>query len=520
MAVTPEVRGFPSPFAVEAPPGAEDWRRLYPYYYLFSEPRREFEEGKFWFFEGMHNPEPVYPFDTIMTESWWVALNMFGTRVYVIPPALGIDQRIVNGYLYISPNSITDPDLIASRAELFTQRAGHYYENWDGSTSSGSQGRGLHRAAQGHRAPRPARESSRRGRRVAPRADSSFDLLATYNRLIENMQEMAYLPLRDARTRVRRLPHLPRLLPAGLPRDRRPDDLEDGGRDRHPVLPPRRRGAQARALALELGLADGSCASDDPEAALAAIAEADGGDRGWPRSRRPRTRGSGSPPAPATRTSTAPGSTTCGCPSAPCAATSTSSGRARTIERPLEAIKAESERVFAEYRALLGPDDAEAFTPCVELAKTVYPFVENHNFYVEHWHHSIFWNRVREIGQILVDGGFLEDREDVFYLHRFELHDALYDLCTGWATGTPARGPSYWPPEVAERKRIMRQAPGLGPAAGPGHPAAGGHRAVHGDAVRRHHRHRQHVAGPGRRRGRRPARHRRDRPASPRASRA
>src|ERR1700761_6736338 len=102
---------FQSPFAVEAPPGAEDWRRLYPYYYLFSEPRREFEEGKFWFFDGMHNPEPVFPFDTIMTESWWVALNMFGTRVYIIPPALGIDQRIVNGYLYISPNSITDREL-------------------------------------------------------------------------------------------------------------------------------------------------------------------------------------------------------------------------------------------------------------------------------------------------------------------------------------------------------------------------------------------------------------------------
>ena len=44
-----------------------------------------------------------------MTESWWVALNQFGTRVYVIPPALGSDQRIVNGYLYISPNSIDRP---------------------------------------------------------------------------------------------------------------------------------------------------------------------------------------------------------------------------------------------------------------------------------------------------------------------------------------------------------------------------------------------------------------------------
>src|SRR4026208_497401 len=131
MAVKPEVRGFPSPFEVQAPPGAEDWQRLYPYYDPFSDARQAFEEGKFWFFEGMHNPEPIYPFDTIMTESWWVALNMFGTRMYVIPPALGIDQRVVNGYLYISPNSITDPDLIAKRAEQFTQRAGHYYENWD-----------------------------------------------------------------------------------------------------------------------------------------------------------------------------------------------------------------------------------------------------------------------------------------------------------------------------------------------------------------------------------------------------
>jgi pyruvate,water dikinase len=75
---------------------------------------------------------------------------------------------------------------------------------------------------------------------------------------------------------------------------------------------------------------------------------------------------------------------------------------------------------------------------------------------VEHWHHSIFWNRVREFGQILVNGRFLEDAEDIFFLHRFEIHDALYDLCTGWATGTPARGPSYWPAEVAERKRIMQ----------------------------------------------------------------
>jgi pyruvate,water dikinase len=102
-------RTFLSPFAVEAPPGAGDWRRLYPDYYLFSDERREYEEEQFWFFDGMHNPEPVYPFDAIMPESWWVFLNQYLTRVWVVPPTLGIDQRLVNGYLYVSPTTISDP---------------------------------------------------------------------------------------------------------------------------------------------------------------------------------------------------------------------------------------------------------------------------------------------------------------------------------------------------------------------------------------------------------------------------
>ena len=211
------------------------------------------------------------------------------------------------------------------------------------------------------------------------------------------------------------------------------------------------------ALALELGLADIILEQTNPEAALEAIAEADGGDRWLAAFEEAKD--------PWFWFSTGAGYShqhrawidDLRLPFNAMRGYIDKLRAGEPIERPLEAIKAESERVFAEYRALLGADDAEAFTSMRELAKTVYPFVENHNFYVEHWHHSIFWNRVREIGQILVNGGFLEDSEDVFYLHRFELHDALYDLCTGWATGTPARGPTYWPPEVAERKRIMHK---------------------------------------------------------------
>ncbi len=449
-------RGFPSPFAIEPPPGAESWERLYPYYCVFSEPRREFEEGKFWFFDGMHNPEPVFPFDTIMTESWWVALNMFGTRMYVIPPALGIDQRIVNGYLYISPNSITDPELIARRAELFARRAGHYYENWDQIYDNW--------IAKAEDCIRRLRELEIRDLpEVEPEEvvfshrglTSSYDLLATYNRLIENMQEMAYyhfemlglgyaayLTFRDFCQRA-----FPGIADQTISKMVSGIDIL--------FFRPDDELRKLSQLAIELKLADLIESEHDPAAALAAIRTAPNGDR-W-------LEAFEAAKEPWFWFSSGPGYShehrswmdDLRLPFNAMRGYIDKLRAGQDISRPLAAIRSESERIFTEYRELLGDDDRDAFTQMRELARTVYPFVENHNFYVEHWHHSIFWNRVREFGQVLVNGGFLEDSEDIFYLHRFEIHDALYDLCTGWATGTPARGPSYWPSEVAERKRII-----------------------------------------------------------------
>ena len=457
MGATQAAPGFLSPFAVEAPPEAEGWQRLYPYYYLFSEPRREFEEGKFWFFDGMHNPEPVYPFDTIMTESWWVALNQFGTRVYVIPPALGIDQRIVNGYLYISPNSITDPELIATRAELFKRRAGHYYENWgeiyDNWIAKAEDC--IHRLRELEIRDLPEVEPeavvfSHRG------LTTSYDLLATYNRLIENMQEMAYyhfemlglgyaayLTFRDFCQTA-----FPGIADQAISKMVAGIDIL--------FFRPDDEVRKLAALAIELDLADLIVADHDPYGALAAISDAPQGER-WLESFE-------NAKEPWFWLSTGPGYShehrawmdDLRLPFNAMRGYIEKLRAGEDISRPLEEIRVESERIFGEYRDLLGSGDREAFTEMRELARTVYPFVENHNFYVEHWHHSIFWNRVREFGQILVNGGFLQDAEDIFFLHRFEIHDALYDLCTGWATGTPARGPSYWPDEVAERKRIMQ----------------------------------------------------------------
>ncbi|MCW2985456.1 MAG: hypothetical protein JWR63_3026, partial [Conexibacter sp.] len=127
----PAAGGFPSPFAVTAPDGAEGWERLYPYYALFSEDRRPFEESKLWFHDAMHYPEPVYPFDLLMPEDTWVILNQNTTKVFRVPSSLGLDHRVVNGYVYVSPTVITDDAEIQRRAKDFQERAGHYFAHWD-----------------------------------------------------------------------------------------------------------------------------------------------------------------------------------------------------------------------------------------------------------------------------------------------------------------------------------------------------------------------------------------------------
>ena len=85
------------------------------------------------------------------------------------------------------------------------------------------------------------------------------------------------------------------------------------------------------------------------------------------------------------------------------------------------------------------------------ISRKVFPYVEDHLFYVEHWFHSLFWNKVREVANILVEADFIKDTEDIWYMKRGEIRDALWDYCTSWATGSKGRGPSYWPKEIAWR---------------------------------------------------------------------
>ena len=105
-----EAGSFPSPYSVQTPEGCEGWEEMYPYYALFDERRRETDENRFWFWNSMHFPVPMPAFDVICIDSPYQAVGSWQNRVFAVPPAMGIDYRVVNGYIYISGNPVTDPD--------------------------------------------------------------------------------------------------------------------------------------------------------------------------------------------------------------------------------------------------------------------------------------------------------------------------------------------------------------------------------------------------------------------------
>jgi len=51
----------------------------------------------------------------------------------------------------------------------------------------------------------------------------------------------------------------------------------------------------------------------------------------------------------------------------------------------------------------------------------------------------------------------IADVEDVWFLRRDEIKQALWDVVTAWATGVTPRGTKTWPKEIVWRKGVMQK---------------------------------------------------------------
>ena len=83
------------------------------------------------------------------------------------------------------------------------------------------------------------------------------------------------------------------------------------------------------------------------------------------------------------------------------------------------------------------------------LCRQVFPYIESHKFYCEHWFTTRFFQKIRAFGGLLAERGVLAGADDVFHLRHVEVEDALADVQLAWASGGKELGARHWQPIVA-----------------------------------------------------------------------
>jgi pyruvate,water dikinase len=448
------MKSFPKPSELTVPEGAEGWEKLYPYNLVFQNLSGA-EDEKFWFCDSQHWPTVFKPFETIGGEFAVKCLGQYNTRHLLIPPANGIEFKIHLGYLYMSPVAVPE-DQVPARVPEFERRAGHYFQNWDALLEAWKVK---------VRATIDEMEQLRfeslpdmvpfEDIVTGKAKDGTEVLMEGYDRLIQlcyqnwqyhfeflNLGYLAYLDFFGFCKQV--FPGIPDQAIAKMVQG---VDME--------LFRPDDELKQLARLAVEKGLQGCLADTDDVDGTLARIGATDGGEEwlsAWTAAQDPWfnfTVGNGfyghdkywrehlELPLGYVKDYVR------------------RLEEGHQIMRPVEELTTEKDRIVAEYRELLDGENVALFDAKRGLAATAYPYVENHNFYIEHWTMGVFWRKVRELGQVFADAGFWGDRDDMLYLTRGEVRDAIFDLATGWAVGAEPTGPHYWPAEIERRRGII-----------------------------------------------------------------
>jgi len=416
------------------------------------------DDRRFWFYNSMHFPEPMSCFDMVTAEAAYCALGAANTRVHCLPTTLGIDHRIINGRVYIGGNAVTDPAQVERRTAEFHKRAFYYYENWERLYTAWKQKMlALIGEAQALPAPQLPEfeplEHVHAGRGIA----SNHFLLDVYQKTLEGYFRMwhhhfeflllgygAYLTFFAFCKRA--FPEISdqtvARMVAGIEAEIfRPDEEL------------RRLARRAVELRVDATFRDGVPA----ETIIRSLQQVGPPGEEW-------LKELATSRDPWFNINVGDGfyhyhrswNDDLSMPFAGLPGYIARVKAGESLERPLKKLQEERRRLIAEHRELLGTEEERtAYDQMIALAHRVFPYVEGHKFYCEHWYTNLFFNKIREFGVLLAAHGFFADTEDVFHLTHYELEAAIIDLMNSWSTGAAPRGPAHWPKIVAERRAAL-----------------------------------------------------------------
>ena len=452
---------FPDPHEYQIPPELEGWEEMYPSHHLFSKERADWEKQQFWYLDKIHAPEPMPPLDMLFQEAWQISLSQYTTRVFCIPPAQGIAQRMVGCYMYICAVAPPPDEIIGEKAALFEKRVfyvfEHYNELWDKwLTKFKALGNEMIALEIPGELPKYVPEDQVL---PAPRGYyASYDLIESFDKLVHqmfkgwqyhfemlNLTYLAYLMFGDVSRKL-----FPGISESAIGK------MVAGAYVS--MFRPEEELCQLSRRAVSLsGVAD-ILKSDQTAAGKIAELEKTSDGKQW---------------LEALEKAKDPWFyVSCGSgwfhyegswinnldiPFGYIKSYVARLENGETIERSLDKVDKERDETVAEYRKLIGTDeDREAFDGAYNTVRTIYRYAEDHLFWVEHWFHTIWFSKIREFGKLLVDNGMINEPDDIFMFNRYEIPEILTEVATAWALGVgiPVRG-DYYKAKAAKRRKIL-----------------------------------------------------------------
>ena len=460
---------FPDPHEYEIPAELEGWEEMYPPHYLFSQDRAEWEKAQFWYLDKIHAPEPMPPLDQIFQEAWQISLSQYTTRVFCIPPAQGIAQRMVGPYMYICAIAPPPDAIIGEKAALFEKRVfyvfEHYDELWDKwLTKFKALGEEMAAVEVPTELPKFVPEDQ-----VLPAPTGcyvSYDLIESFDKLANQM-----IKGWQYHFEMLNLTYLAYLMFADVARKLFPGISESAigkmvaGAYVSMFKPEEELCRLSRLAHASPAVADILKSEAPVDGKIAGLEKTPEGKNWLEEYEKAKD--------PWFYVSCGSGwfhheGSWITAPEIPYGYVKSyleRLDRGETIERDLDTIDKQRDEIIAEYTALIKTDeDKKAFDGAYNTIRTIYRYAEDHLFWVEHWFHTIWFGKIRELGSLLVDNDMIDEVDDIFMFNRYEIPQLLTEVATGWALGVdiPVRGASY-KAKAEKRKKILEAAKSWNP---------------------------------------------------------
>lgn len=452
---------FPFPHEFQVPKELEGWEEMYPPHRLFSRDREEWEKRHFWYQDKIHAPEPMYPLDDIFHEAWQISLSQYTTRVFCIPPAQGVAQRMLGCYMYVAAVEPPPPEVIQEKAALFGKRVPYVFQNYDKLWDVWLKQ--FHKVGEEMEAIRIPQDFNK----FVP-DDQVFPVPRGYteaHELIEGFNTIISLIFKAWQYHFEylNLAYLGYLMFVDTSKKLFPGIKEStigkmvAGADVSMFRPEEELCRLSRLAVSQAPVRDVLKSAKNAEEKIKALKETDAG-RIWLEEME--------------RVKDPWFSVSCGSgwyhyegswltkmdvPFSYLRSYVERLEKGEKIERSLTAISEERDRIVNEYKKLIKTDeDRKSFDDAYGVVRTIYKYAEDHLFWVEHWLHTIWFRKIREFGGLMARNGLLKQPDDIYLFNRFEVPMLIEDLVTSWAlgVGVPTRG-KYWQEKAEKREKIL-----------------------------------------------------------------